>query len=169
MDFMFSVSDNDSHSNQLFVDQMAQVAQIAWSKGQEEELRKIYIFDHYFDLLDDQRRLENHCGLGKTLAVIDGRNRIYNCPWTVGTKQNQLGQETILDSHKLDSYNENLIQRNDCDQCWARYLCGGGCSFIHQTTSDKANLQKNELFCDRTRSIIALAIYYFSLSRELMT
>lgn len=169
MDFMFSVTENDFISNLEFMEQMEQVAALAWSKGQEEALRKIYIFDHYFDLLDDQRKLENHCGLGKTLAVLDSKNRIYNCPWTVGDSQDQLGQDQTLNETKLASYKPSLIERNNCHECWAKYLCGGGCSFIHKSTHSGVDVRKNELFCERTRYIAGLAIYYFSLSRELMT
>lgn len=169
MDFMFSVSEDDLQSNQLFMEQMEQVAALAWAKGKEQELRKIYSFDHYFDLLDDQRRLENHCGIGKTLAVIDSRNRIYNCPWTVGQKTDQLGQDLQINKDKLESYKESLVNRNSCQDCWAKYLCGGGCSFIHHSTSQALDVRKNELFCERTRYIIGLAIYYFSISRDLMT
>lgn len=169
MDFMFSVTENDTHANRQFINEMEKVSALAWEKGQEQELRKIYIFDHYFDLLDDQRKLKNHCGLGKTLAVVDSRNRIFNCPWTVGNPKDQIGKDLELDTQKLASYASDLIDRNNCQTCWAKYLCGGGCSFIHHSTHNSIDVRKNELFCERTRDISGLAIYYFSLSRELMT
>lgn len=169
MDFMFSVTENDRAANERYIQEMEKVAALAWQKGKEQELRKIYIFDHYFDLLDDQRKLKNHCGLGKTLAVIDSRNRIFNCPWTVGNAKDQIGKDLVLDTPKLESYTADLIDRNNCQTCWAKYLCGGGCSFIHHSTHNNVDVRKNELFCERTRDISGLAIYYFSLSRELMT
>ncbi|MBN8537510.1 MAG: radical SAM protein [Deltaproteobacteria bacterium] len=169
-DFMFSVSENNPTSNHEYMEQMEQVAELAWEKGSEKELRKIYIFDHYFDLLDNQKRLENHCGLGKTLAVIDARNRIYNCPWTIGQKQDQIGQDLQINQEKLiENYSNSLIDRNQCHQCWAKYLCGGGCSYIHKSTYSDKEVVKNDLFCERTRYVSALAIYYFSKSRDLMT
>lgn len=169
MDFMFSVTENNKNANLEFMQKMEKISELAWVKGGEKELRKIYIFDHYFDLLDEQRRLENHCGLGKTLAVIDAQNKIYNCPWTVGKTQDQLGANLNLDEAKITEYTDSLIDRNQCQNCWARFLCGGGCSFIHQNTNSSSVMHKNELFCERTRYLIGLAIYYFSNSRELMT
>lgn len=164
-DFIFSVNDEDETSNLKFMNEVAATAKRAWEVGGEAELRKMYLFDAYFDRLDSQERLENHCGLGKSLAVIDSRNQIYNCPWTVGQKADRIGQESWLDESKLSDYQESVIERNSCQSCWAKYMCGGGCSYIHQTTSKKDTLKKSLQFCERTRFLLALSIYYYAIAR----
>lgn len=164
-DFIYSVSDEDTGANDAFMKQVALTAENAWSLGGESELRKIYLFDNYFERLDSQEKLENHCGLGKSLAVIDSRNQIFNCPWTVGQSENQIGSGAWIDESKTEFYAETLIERNDCGSCWAKFMCGGGCSFVHQTTSKKDTLKKSLQFCERTRFLLGLSIYYFALSR----
>lgn len=167
IDFIYSVSDTDEASNDQYMLEVTRTAKAAWDLGGEMELRRIYLFDNYFDRLDSQERLENHCGLGKSFAVIDSRNQIFNCPWTVGQEQDRLGSGSVLDEEKLSQYaNESIIERNNCQSCWAKYMCGGGCSFIHQTTSKKDTLQKSLQFCERTRFLLALSLYYYAKARE---
>lgn len=166
IDFIYSVTDDDQDSNTIFMKEVALTADRAWSLGGENELRKIYLFDNYFDRLDSQEKLENHCGLGKSLAIIDSRNQIFNCPWTVGQAQDRLGVGSQLDEGKLEGYGETIIERNNCGSCWAKYMCGGGCSFVHQTTSKKDTLKKSLQFCERTRFLIALSLYYYALARD---
>lgn len=167
IDFIYSVSDDDACSNEQFMTEVAKTAQRAWTLGGESELRKIYLFDSYFDRLDSQEKLENHCGLGKSLAIIDSRNQIFNCPWTVGKTQDRIGSGAWVDETKLGQYSESIIERNDCGSCWAKYMCGGGCSFVHNTTSKKDTLKKSLQFCERTRFLIALGIYYYAKARDI--
>lgn len=170
IDFIYSVSDLDEASNENYMLEVTKTAKAAWDLGGEAELRKIYLFDNYFDRLDSQERLENHCGLGRSFAVIDSRNQVYNCPWTVGQPQDRLGGGSVLDEAKLAGYaEETIIERNNCQSCWAKYMCGGGCSFVHQTTSKKDTLKKSLQFCERTRFLLALAIYYYAKARDEQT
>lgn len=167
IDFIYSVSDLDEASNEQYMLEVTKTAKAAWDLGGEDELRKIYLFDNYFDRLDSQERLENHCGLGKSFAVIDSRNQVFNCPWTVGQSEDRLGSGSVMDEAKLVQYSEeSIIERNKCQDCWAKYMCGGGCSFIHQTTAKKDTLQKSLQFCERTRFLLALALYYYALARD---
>lgn len=166
IDFIYSVSDNDPISSQAYMNEVVLTAEKAWSIGGEAELRKIYLFDNYFERLDTQEKLENHCGLGKSFAIIDSRNQIFNCPWTVGQAENRLGSGISLNQDKLDGYEQTIIERNDCGSCWAKYMCGGGCSFVHQTTAKKDTLKKSLQFCERTRFLLALSIYYYAKSRD---
>ncbi|MBL7544108.1 MAG: radical SAM protein [Bdellovibrionaceae bacterium] len=165
IDFIYSVSDENEEANAQYMNEVAKTAERAWLLGGEQELRKIYLFDNYFDRLDSQERLENHCGLGKSFAVIDSRNQIFNCPWTVGQAENRLGQGQWMDEAKLADYDETVIERNRCQPCWAKYMCGGGCSFVHQTTSKSDTLKKSLQFCERTRFLTALSIYYYAKAR----
>lgn len=164
-DFVVSVKNEQTSDQSLFLKNFTRMAKQAYLESKEEGLRKIYFFDRLFDRLDQQKPLLNHCGLGRSFAVIDARNRIFNCPWTVGKSSDQLGHGTLLNKNKLESYSMSLIERNDCEQCWAKFLCGGGCSFVHGTTAQKSQLKKNLSFCERTRFMNALGIYYFALIR----
>ena len=164
-EFNFSYTEKSQSAQDDYLKQMNQLAKIAFADGGESELRKIKTFDLYFKLLDDQQRIENHCGAGKSYLMIDARNQVYTCPWVVGEKSEIVGSGTQLDHEKLAKYQKPLIELNNCQTCWAKYLCGGGCMFIHRAhTGDKHT--KNNLFCERTRGLILIVLLYYKLSRE---
>lgn len=163
-EFTYSVEENDSASNKVFVDQMNQIAALAFASGGEAELRKIGIFDQYFNALDNQQQTENFCGSGKSFLMMDAKNNLYTCPWEVGNPAEKVGQGTEVDFARMEAEQAPLIEKNNCQSCWARFLCGGGCMFIHKkSTGDKH--QKDGQFCVRTRSLIGTTFMYYKLSR----
>jgi uncharacterized protein len=170
LDFTYGVSEADDEANELFIDQMKQVAALAFAKKGEAGLRQIGFFDGIFRSLDQQQRIENFCGTGKSFLVVDARNNLFTCPWTVGQKKEQVGQGANLDSQALAQYEESLVEKNNCQSCWARFLCGGGCLYIHRQGHDEkavaSQVLKNQAFCHRMRSLISTAILYYKTSRE---
>lgn len=164
-EFTYAVDEHDPALNLQYMAKMMAIAQKAWALGGELELRRISNFNQYFKLLDAQQRVENHCGSGKSLLVVDARNRVYGCPWTVGKPQEQMGNGTELQMSRFEALKETLIEKNNCGTCWARYLCGGGCMFIHEGKTGNKHLKDPE-FCERTRFLVSLAILYYKRSRE---
>lgn len=163
-EFTFDVTEADNEANHKFVAEMSKVAEIAFNKGGEAELRKISMFNAYFDALDSQRRTENYCGTGKSLLSIDSNNKVFACPLDVGRKNEQVGEGSTLDSEALNALNQNLVEKNNCQTCWARFLCGGGCLFVHKSLTGNKH-KKHVSFCERTRSLIALTLLYYERSR----
>ncbi|QDK39086.1 radical SAM/SPASM domain-containing protein [Bdellovibrio sp. NC01] len=162
-EFTFDVTEAASEANQKFISEMSKVAALAYDRGGETELRKITMFDGYFSALDEQRRSENYCGTGKSLLSLDSNSKLYSCPLEVGKKNEMLGDVENLNT-ALESLQSPLIEKNKCQTCWARFLCGGGCLFVHKSlTGDKH--KKHVSFCERTRSLIALTILYYERSR----
>ncbi len=163
-EFNFSYSEKSVEAQAEYLKQMAEIAELAWQSGGEAELRKLKTFSAYFDVLDNQQRIENFCGAGKSYLMIDAKNRLYTCPWVVGEKNEVVGEGSQLDYDKLVKYQKPLIELNNCQNCWARFVCGGGCMFIHREhTGDKH--KKDELFCERTRNLIIIAIMYYKRAR----
>lgn len=69
------------------------------------------------------------CGAARTFISVDPHEDIYPCHRLVGNKKFRLGNlEQGMDADKrrlfLDNHSESKEQ---CRQCWARNLCGGGC------------------------------------------
>lgn len=163
-EFNFSYTEKSQLAQNEYLKQMAEIAEIAWREGGETELRKIKTISMYFDVFDNQQRIENFCGAGKSYLMIDAKNRLYTCPWVVGEKDEVVGEGLQLDYEKLGKYQKPLIELNNCQSCWARFVCGGGCMFIHRAhTGDKH--KKDELFCERTRGLIIMAILYYKRAR----
>ena len=164
MEFNFAYSSKSTELQKNYLTQMRQIAEIAWAAGGELELRKIRVFDHYFKMLDAQQLIENHCGAGKTYLMVDAKNKLYTCPWEVGKKEEVVGVDEQLDHAALAKYSKPLIELNNCQSCWARHLCGGGCMYIHKAHTGSKHIKDN-LFCERTRSLILDTLLYYKRAR----
>lgn len=163
-EFNYAYAERDRETQTIYLKQMAEIMELAWREGGEDELRRIRTVDAYFNVLDSQQRIENFCGAGKSYLMIDAKNRLYTCPWLVGEKNEIVGEGAQLDYDKLDKYQKPLIELNNCNNCWARFVCGGGCMYVHREhTGDKH--KKDELFCERTRGLILLSILYYKRAR----
>ncbi len=163
-EFTYTVDPSDELSSQAYTEGMKSIAEIAYARGGEAALRKIALFDHYFSALDQQQQTENFCGAGKSFLMIDARNQVFTCPWEVGNKKDQVGDGASLDLEKLERLSQPLIEKNNCQNCWARFLCGGGCMFVHKRKTKSEN-QKDLNFCVRTRELIATTILFYKKSR----
>ncbi len=164
-EFTYGVEAADEKSSKIFAQQMHQIAEYAYENLGEAGLRQIGFFDNIFSSLDDQRRTENFCGAGKSFLVVDAKNGLFTCPWDVGQKNEQVGQGSVLDNAALKKYTDSLIEQNNCQTCWARYLCGGGCMFIHKQGSGSKNT-KNKQFCSRMQDLLGTTLLFYKKCRE---
>ena len=164
-DFIFDHHCQDLEVSTQFITAMEALAAKVYAAEGEAGLRKIQTFDAYFQTLDSQIRVENFCGAGKNFLVIDSRNTLYTCPWESGKTSDAVGFADALWAGKLEFYQSPLVEKADCQGCWARYMCGGGCMYVHKNSTGSKN-KVDELFCYRTRSLISLAILYYQRSRN---
>ena len=164
MKFDFAAEEGDAESSQAFATSLAETADYAFEQGGETELRKIGAFDHYFRALDQQRRTKNHCGAGKSHLFADAKGRLSICQWFIGKPQEQVGAANTLDTEKLAAFAPPLQELNNCQSCWARNLCGGGCIFVNQLKNGSKH-KKDREFCLRTRTTIAKAIEHYAQAR----
>ena len=164
MKFDFAADTDDSEASLEYASSLAATADFAFASGGEAELRKLETFDSYFRALDQQRRLNNHCGAGKSHMTIDGRGRMTSCQWFVGRADEQLGDGGGVDAEKIKAFAPRLNELNNCQTCWARHLCGGGCMFVNQLKNGSKH-KKDKDFCDRTRNTIAKAIEFYAEAR----
>ena len=164
MRFDFAVAANDEAASQRYVASLSAAADLAFELGGETELRRISMFDAYFLMLDRRERVKNHCGAGKTHLHSDTRGALTTCQWFVGEKEEQVGFGANVDHAKLKEFADPLVEKNSCQSCWARNLCGGGCMFVNKTKTGSKHTKDSE-FCIRTRSLIAKGIEKYGESR----
>jgi uncharacterized protein len=164
-DFHFDQESSDRAASEQFTADLQAIAEIAMKEGGETALRQIKFFNSLFNQLDQKTRVENFCGSGKSYIVLDAQNRAFTCPWAVNDVNLAVGSGTELLQENLQPIKKSLISTNNCGDCWARHLCGGGCMWAHKkATGDKH--QVDTVYCDRTRSLISSAIsYYYSLRK----
>lgn len=172
----YSHTDFDPEASAGFCQSMEEVAQYADAQGGEDELRKIKTFDSIIHRLDEQLRVENFCGSGKSLLSMDAKGNVYACPWDINNTSMKLNSSNNLGvlSDKMAKYKEPQIAKNACQTCWAKFVCGGGCSYSHNQYLDKSNsssglntLEKiDPVFCERMQSIIVTTIKFYEKYRR---
>jgi len=172
-EFNYSHTDFDLESSQTFASQLDKVAHMADSIGGEEELRKIRSFDSILNRLDEQVKLENFCGSGKSLLSMDAKGDLYACPWDINDKSLKISSATPLSTNNgtstnhLDSYRAPQIDKLACSQCWAKFVCGGGCTYVHNGGGSSESATKvDPIFCERTQSLIKTMIMYYEKYRR---
>lgn len=168
MKFDFAAEPGDETNSREFAKQMAQVADLAYAKGGERELRRLHTFDHLFRALDDKARIQNHCLAGKNHLQLDTEGKLTACQWFVGQKDEEIGHAKNLDlslqNTSLRDFAQPLIAKHGCGTCWARHICGGGCMHVNKVKTGNKH-KVDHAFCERTRSIIAKGIERYAESR----
>ncbi len=161
----YAAGPEDETVSPKYAEGIREVGRIAFEAGGETELRKISQYEHLFRMLDGKQRIHNHCGAGKTLLQVDTAGKFYACNWFTNLKDEEVGQDLELNSIELAKYQPSLIELNNCNSCWARHLCGGGCMFVNRTKTGSKH-KKDLEFCNRTRTILAKGIEFYEQSRN---
>lgn len=163
-EFTYDVTCSDAVGLKEFSQSLAAAAEKAYLFGGETALRKITLFDQYFQLLDEQTRNRNHCGSGKTLLSIDSKNRVFTCPLDINDLKQSVGtlSDLQLDQNLAE---KSLVELNNCQTCWARNLCGGGCMYIHKMTAGDKH-KKSQNYCQKQRDLISVALLYYYKARS---
>ena len=77
-----------------------------------------------------KKRLKG-CGAGCEYLAVVPDGGVYPCHQFAGEKEYLLGNvfDMSLDESKRKIFaSSNLFSKEDCKDCWAKYLCSGGCS-----------------------------------------
>ena len=164
-EFVFANDEKDLEIQKKHISGLNKILAFAWKLGGEKELRKIKSVDHYFHVIDHQQKTQNFCGAGKSYLMIDSKNQLYSCVWDANYKSEMVGKDDQLDMVKIGKLSKSLIDLNNCQTCWARHICGGGCMHINRSHSGDKH-KKNNLFCERTRNLILTTIMYYKLARS---
>lgn len=73
------------------------------------------------------------CGIGKGMAAISATGDIYPCQRFVGQEKMCMGNIGNYSAGGLNDYYRAVVdQFPECRYCWARYFCGGGCSYANK-------------------------------------
>lgn len=98
-------------------------------KGTEDEFE----FYHYILDLDHgpciHKRISG-CGAGTEYMAVTPWGELFPCHQFVGDETHSLGNiwDGVLDRDiQKDFINCNIYSHQECDDCWAKYYCSGGC------------------------------------------
>ena len=110
-------------------------------------------------VLNPQKR-EFGCGAGKTFFGVSTDGRIYLCSAFTGMPKFEIGDVfTGLDQGKRSRLEVELHvdAREPCRSCWARYLCGGGCTYDAVLVTG-SHQKPNPIACKQIRYTYELAM-----------
>lgn len=104
------------------------------------------------------------CGAGQGYMAVGADGRLYPCHRLVGQDEYVIGdvfngisnqniQRTFLGAH--------VRNKEKCMQCWARYICGGGCH-AYALMFNKDILQPYEVECELMKHRIELGVYLYA-------
>jgi len=97
----------------------------------------------------NKTKLTHSCHIGASYVAIDWDGGIYLCHRMIGNEKYYLGDiHSEFDFNKLYNYRKFLSVniRKKCSDCWARYICGGGCVAISEEHNGNIN-DHNPLDC----------------------
>ena len=113
------------------------------------------------------------CGAGGEYLAITPTGDIYPCHQFVGNEDFKMGnlfdEKIELPKDMQTSFkNANVLTKDDCKQCWARYYCSGGCH-ANAINFNKDIQKPYEIGCQMQRKRLECAIMveaYKAMSEE---
>lgn len=163
--YNFNYANNSSNEQvtRKYLTEMTEVAGQAFKSGGLTELARFTQFRSILGRLESKTRVESYCGAGKNLLQIDTKHELYPCNWFMGDTTESVGVDTSLNLEKWNKYSKSLVELNNCQSCWARHLCGGGCMAVHKDATGSKH-SKDPLFCLRSRTLAAIAVRFYALT-----
>ncbi len=116
------------------------------------------------------RRTKNayRCEAGRNNFGVGADGGLYPCDSFIGMKEFRLGDVfNGLDSEKQKDFLRNTMvdEKPICRDCWARYLCGGGCYYAAALANKNHRIPHGPK-CELIRHLIELSIWILTELRE---
>jgi len=107
-----------------------------------------------------RERLAHYCGAGRTYFALSQDGAFYPCHRFVGLDDYRMGDiETGMDlGLQRKILDLTVDNRPVCRECWARYLCGGGCWKHAVDAHGRLEEPDEEVSCQLTRHLIECAM-----------
>jgi uncharacterized protein len=131
-----------------------------------------FSFFHFRVMLEQTKRGTQRlmqCGAGLGYLAVSASGELYPCHRLVGQEQYEIGSvhEGIMHPERRELFaSAHVNSKSLCRQCWARYICGGGCHACAIQFNGNISMPY-ELECELVRQRIELGAYIYSeLSRD---
>lgn len=117
------------------------------------------------------------CGAGFEYIAITPSGDIYPCHQFVGKKEfiigniNSLYKNKITEPQIVNEFKDaNIYKKEDCNKCWARFYCSGGCQANnHEFTDSILSPYKIGCALQKKRIEMAIALKAYEKSKERVT
>ena len=107
------------------------------------------------------------CGAGLSYLAVAANGDIYPCHQFVGRDQYLIGNvlKRNLKENVRDIFSANLLTKEKCQNCFAKYHCGGGCAASCIFTNNDIN-QPDEIACEILKSRLECALYIYAMENN---
>ena len=122
--------------------------------------RNTDFFGRFLFRILHRQKLPYRCGAGKWYVAVDTEGDLYPCTPFAGVRSYRLGSVfTGIDPARQQLWSDHLFieKRPACRECWARYLCGGGCYYKAFLTNGHPALP-DAAECILTRHVAEVAL-----------
>ncbi|MCP4220572.1 MAG: SPASM domain-containing protein, partial [bacterium] len=132
------------------------------------------LFQGFLKSLERKEKILRKCiSPGVTYIAVSPEGDVYPCHRFVGNKDTSLGNlHRGFDRNKwLEQYAKvNIYHSPVCSKCWARYMCGGMCTFNNYYLDGSlvltSNSDREPVHCLQQKKIIEEAIRYYCYLSE---
>lgn len=114
------------------------------------------------------RLIVKRCGSGEHIFSVDDSGRVYPCDSFNGGEDMEIGniEEGM---HNRFGYHVPFVcdekKEFGCDNCWARFLCGGICQYVQYLNQYEHN-DVTRMECGLAKFLIESAIRFWDAARE---
>ena len=101
------------------------------------------------------------CGCGNEYVAITPDGDIYPCHQFVGNEQWKMGSVhtgEFNNDMKQTFAKATVVHKKDCQNCWARFYCSGGCN-ANSANFEGDILKSHKLSCEMEKKRVECAIY----------
>lgn len=109
------------------------------------------------------------CGAGCDYIAVTPQGDIYPCHQFVGQNEFELGNvfKGVENNAVVDSFKEaNIFNKVECQSCWAKYFCGGGCH-ANAYNFSKDLMSTYPTGCEMHKKRVECALYIKSIEKSL--
>jgi len=106
------------------------------------------------------QKVNSRCDAGMGRFSLTPEKKIIACPGSIGIEEMELGSSNSgIDQEKVNRFWKIQSERKQCQDCEARYVCGGECMVVSYY-KDKLLDSVDEVMCKLKRHLFELAIKF---------
>jgi len=163
-DFLLTNSDCERLKNSY-----TQLAHLFLEGALRDDISAKSAFLRYILTLCAGHRHSHFCGAAINMLGVSAGGKLYPCTDLAEIESYEVGDVWMgVDMHKLNYWRERLgdVDRIPaCQNCWARYLCAGGCISVAIATNGNP-WQPDLVECAFNRHIIELSVWLYAELRQ---
>ncbi len=103
------------------------------------------------------------CSAGKNGHAVGSNGKVYPCQRFMG--MDDYGMGTIYGEKNEKLWVPTVLEKDACRNCWARFLCGGGCMYTFVNEGGSVNGEA-PAYCTLQKRVFELGLYCYSMLKK---